>query len=74
MKLFCTEHERNVLRAALGTREYVLERRIARYEQEGKVQPAMSHRQELDVVQRIKSDLKGDENVALVQGGGFHEQ
>lgn len=73
MKLFCTEHERNVLRAALGTRAHILERRITRYEQEGKVQPANSHRQELALVQSIKADLKSDENVVLVQGG-FHGQ
>lgn len=72
MRVFCTEQERNALRAAIGCRAYVLEKRIARYEQEGKLRPAQSHREELVLITRMKAELKEDDNVILLPHGASH--
>lgn len=54
-----TKSERDALIAALGSREYILSRRIHRMEDEGKDRSAQRQADELVLVQEMRAGLKG---------------
>lgn len=54
-----TKAERDALIAALGSREYILMRRIERMEGDGNDKSAQRHAEELALAQKMRAALKG---------------